>query len=40
VDGGTTCLTNLSLLCQFHHTYVHQHSLTATVTATDVTWHT
>jgi len=40
IDGGPTALTNLTLLCQFHHTYVHQHDLTATVTATDVTWHT
>jgi len=40
VDGGTTCLLNLTLLCQHHHTYVHQHDLTATVTATEATWHT
>jgi hypothetical protein len=39
-DGGTTCLLNLALLCQHHHTHVHQRGLTATVTATDVTWHT
>jgi len=40
VDGGTTCLLNLTLLCQYHHTHVHRRSLTATVTAHDVTWHT
>jgi hypothetical protein len=39
-DGGPTCLLNLALLCQYHHTYVHQRDLTASVTATDVTWHT
>jgi len=39
-NGGPTSLTNLALLCQHHHTFVHQHDLTATVTATDVTWHT
>jgi hypothetical protein len=32
-------LLNLALLCGFHHTWVHQRDLTATVTATDVTWH-
>jgi hypothetical protein len=39
-DGGPTCLTNLTLLCGYHHTYVHQYDLTATVTTLDVTWHT
>jgi len=39
-DGGHTALTNLTLLCAHHHTWVHQHDLTATVTAFDVTWHT
>jgi len=39
-DGGATSLTNLTLLCGHHHTYVHRHDLTATVTAIDVTWHT
>jgi len=29
----------MTLLCQFHHTLVHKDGLTATVTATDVTWH-
>jgi len=39
-DGGPTALLNLTLLCGHHHTWVHQHDLTATVTATDVTWNT
>ena len=39
-DGGATALLNLALLCQHHHTVVHQHDLTATVTALDVTWQT
>lgn len=37
--GGKTCLLNTALLCRRHHTYVHRHNLTATVTATSVTWH-
>lgn len=37
--GGKTCLLNSALLCRRHHTYVHRHDLTATVTATSVTWH-
>jgi hypothetical protein len=40
VDGGPTALLNLALLCAHHHTWVHQHDLTATVTAYDVTWRT
>jgi hypothetical protein len=40
IDGGATALLNMALLCGYHHTYVHQHDLTATVTACDVTWHT
>jgi hypothetical protein len=40
VDGGETSLPNLTLLCAYHHTWVHDHDLTATVTAYDVTWHT
>jgi hypothetical protein len=40
VDGGATALLNLALLCAYHHTWVHQHDLTATVTAFDVTWQT
>ena len=39
-DGGPTALLNLTLLCAHHHTWVHQHDLTATVTAFHVTWHT
>jgi len=39
-DGGPTALTNLTLLCAHHHTYVHRRDLTATVTAFGVTWHT
>jgi Domain of unknown function (DUF222)/HNH endonuclease len=37
--GGRTSLLNLALLCRRHHTHVHRHDLTATVTATSVTWH-
>ena len=37
-NGGPTSLENLALLCGYHHTWVHTHDLTATVTATDVTW--
>ena len=49
VDGGPTCLLNLALLCAHHPpprfaggtpTYVHQHDLTATVTAFGVIWQT
>jgi hypothetical protein len=40
VDGGPTALTNLALLCADHHTWVHQHDLTASVTAFGVTWYT
>jgi len=39
-DGGPTALTNLALLCQHHHTYVHRWDLTATITTLGVTWHT
>ena len=38
-DGGPTDLTNMALLCPRHHTIVHQKGYTATVTATEVTWH-
>ena len=38
IDGGTTCLLNLALACDYHHTWIHQHDLTATVTAFGVTW--
>jgi hypothetical protein len=37
--GGTTDLDNLALLCERHHTHVHQHDLSATVDASGVTWH-
>ncbi len=37
--GGASDIDNAALLCQRHHTKVHQHDLTATVTATGVTWH-
>ena len=40
IDGGTTSLLNLALLCAYHHSWVHQHDLTATLTAHDVTWQT
>jgi hypothetical protein len=39
-DGGPTALLNLALLCAHHHTVVHQHDLTASVTASDVIWTT
>jgi hypothetical protein len=39
-DGGPTSLLNLALLCGYHHSWVHQHDLTADVTAHDVTWQT
>jgi hypothetical protein len=29
----------MALLCPRHHTVVHQQGYTATVTATEVTWH-
>ena len=38
-DGGPTDLSNMALLCPRHHTIVHQKGYTATVTATEVTWH-
>jgi len=37
--GGLSDLSNAALLCGRHHTLVHQHDLTATVTDTGVTWH-
>ncbi len=39
IDGGCTDLTNGALLCGRHHTVVHERGMTATVTATGVTWH-
>ncbi|WP_255218343.1 HNH endonuclease [Janibacter terrae] len=38
--GGATDLSNAALLCERHHTHVHQHDLTATTTPRGVTWHT
>ncbi len=38
-DGGATDLANGALLCGRHHTVVHARNLTASVTATGVTWH-
>lgn len=37
--GGPTDVSNGALLCQRHHTKVHTEDLTATITATEVTWH-
>lgn len=37
--GGGTDVSNAALLCQRHHTKVHAHDLTATITDTGVTWH-
>ena len=37
--GGVSDVTNGVLLCERHHTHVHQDDLTATITATSVTWH-
>ena len=48
-DGGPTALLNLAMPCAYHPphrsaggtpTHIHQHDLTATVTALDATWHT
>lgn len=36
--GGTSDLSNYALLCPRHHTWVHEHGLTATVTALGVIW--
>ncbi|WP_050670034.1 HNH endonuclease signature motif containing protein [Luteipulveratus halotolerans] len=38
VHGGRTDLSNAALLCGRHHTTVHRHDLTATVTQTGVVW--
>ena len=40
IDGGPTSLLNLALLCAYHHAWVHQRDLTATITAFGVTWQT
>ncbi|WP_109684680.1 HNH endonuclease signature motif containing protein [Branchiibius hedensis] len=37
--GGRTDLTNCALLCQRHHTLVHEQELTAAVTAMGVRWN-
>lgn len=37
--GGGSDVTNGALLCGRHHTRVHDLDLTATITATSVTWH-
>ena len=37
--GGNTNIDRAALLCERHHTRVHQHDLTATVTTHGVTWH-
>lgn len=37
--GGRTSLLSTALLCRRHHTHVHHHDLTASVTAAGVTWH-
>ncbi|KYH42967.1 HNH endonuclease signature motif containing protein [Branchiibius sp. NY16-3462-2] len=37
--GGKTNLDQLALLCRRHHTYVHEHQLTATLTPTGVRWN-
>lgn len=39
VFGGRTDLLNATALCQRHHTIVHKHGYTATVSDTSVTWH-
>lgn len=38
VFGGRTDLLNAAALCQRHHTVVHKHGFTATVTETEVIW--
>ncbi len=40
IRGGATDLLNAALLCGRHHRHVHSRDLTASVTATGVTWHT
>ncbi|GGK67793.1 hypothetical protein GCM10011509_15200 [Ornithinimicrobium pekingense] len=37
--GGATDLDKLALLCERHHTHVHQNDLRASIDATGVTWH-
>ncbi|WP_289017869.1 HNH endonuclease signature motif containing protein [uncultured Ornithinimicrobium sp.] len=38
-NGGRSDLSNYALLCPRHHTWVHEHALTATITAHGVIWH-
>lgn len=38
-EGGRTDLILGALLCRLHHSYVHQHRLTAVVTAMGVRWN-
>ena len=37
--GGQTNLKDGAILCRGHHTYVHEHNLTATITPTGVHWN-
>lgn len=37
--GGVTNLDSLALLCERHHTHVHQHDLEAEVSGGHVVWH-
>lgn len=37
--GGDTAIGNLAMLCQAHHTLVHQRGYGATVTSAEVQWH-
>lgn len=37
--GGQTDVDRMALLCGRHHTHVHQHDLTATISGSTVTWH-
>lgn len=37
--GGRSDVSNYALLCGRHHTLVHQHDLTATISSTGVRWH-
>ncbi|WP_181009854.1 HNH endonuclease signature motif containing protein [Ornithinimicrobium sufpigmenti] len=37
--GGATDMDTLALLCERHHTHVHQHDLEAEINGSHVTWH-
>lgn len=37
--GGSTDIDRAALLCERHHTKVHQYDVTASVTDRGVTWH-